>query len=92
MSNVPMPQMPGGMIGGQQQEHPSISIIRKFLLNSVTKEEAVDAFCDYIMTGTRGIPVPNIELSKSVINSETAHAFMGYPQIMQCMAVVIKNS
>lgn len=91
MSNAPMPPIPG-MIGNQPQEHQSIPIMRNFILGTASKDEAINAFCDYVMTGTRGIPVPNTELAKSVINSETSFAFMGYPQIIQCMAVVLKNS
>lgn len=91
MSNVPMPQMPG-MLGPQQQSHPAFDVLRKFLQGSATREEAVNSFCDYVMTGMRGIPVPNLELAKSVILSESSQNFMGYPQIIQCMAIVLKTT
>lgn len=70
--------------------HPSLDIFAKFIKGEVTKEEAVNAFADYVMTGIRGIPVPEIELAKSVLSSESSN-FMQYPQIIQCMALLIKG-
>jgi hypothetical protein len=81
-----------GNIGFQQQQHPSIVIFKKFVNGESTKQEAIDAFLEYITNGVRGIPLPNIELAKSTLNSDTAHTFMGYPQLLQCMAIVLKNS
>lgn len=92
MSNAPMPPMPG-MLGGQQQPaHPSLEVFKKFVIGQSTKQEAVSAFADYVMTGIRGIPVPNTDLAKSVLSSDSSHNFMGYPQIIQCMALLIKES
>lgn len=88
MSNAPMP----GMLGGQQPLHPSIEVFKNFLNGNATKQDAVNAFADYIMTGMRGIPVPNMDLAKSVLLSDSSHTFMGYPQVIQCMALIIKNS
>jgi hypothetical protein len=42
------------------------------------------------MTGIRGIPVPELNLAKSVLSSESNN-FMQYPQVIQCMALLIKN-
>lgn len=81
-----------GNIGFQQPPHPSISIFKKFVNGSATKAEAIDAFLEYIMNGVKGIPLPAIDLAKTTLNSESSHMFMGYPQLIQCMAVVLKQS
>jgi len=89
MSGVPINT---GNLGPATPTHPSMDIFKKFLNGSATKAEAYDSFIDYVMTGVRGMPLPNIELAKTALNSDTSHTFMGYPQLLQCMAVVLKNS
>lgn len=91
MSNVPPPNM-GGMLGQSQPPHPALEVLKKFVQGTVTRDEALNAFCDYVMTGMRGIPVPNPELAKSVLLSDASQNFMGYPQIIQCAALLLKQS
>jgi hypothetical protein len=89
----PQMSIPPNMIGGQpgmNPVHPSLDIFSRFIKGEVTRDQAVDAFSDYIMTGIRGIPVPTHELAKSVLSSESSN-FMQYPQIIQCMALLIKT-
>lgn len=78
------------MMGGQQDHHPSINVFAKFIKNEATRDEAVNAFADYVMTGIRGIPVPTPDLARSVLSSESGN-FMQYPQVIQCMALLIKT-
>ena len=78
------------MMGGQQDPHPSINVLARFIKNEATRDEAVNAFADYVMTGIRGIPVPTPDLAKSVLSSESGN-FMQYPQVIQCMALLIKT-
>lgn len=94
MSNAPMPPMPPmpGMIGGQQPPHPSLEVFKKYVNGAVSRDEAINAFCEYIMTGIRGMPIPNPELAKSVLSSDSSATFMGYPQIIQCVALMLKQS
>ena len=89
MSGVPINT---GNLGPATPAHPSIDVFKKFVNSSATKAEAVDAFIEYVTTGIRGMPLPNIDLAKSALNSDTSHTFMGYPQLLQCMAVVLKQS
>lgn len=91
MSNAPMPPMPG-MMGGQQTPHPSFEVFRNYLDGKVAKEDAFYAFADYVTTGIKGIPLPNIDLAKSALKTDTTQSFMGYPQIIQCMGVILKNT
>lgn len=83
------PQMIG-MQPGMNQAHPSLDVFARFINGKATKDEAVQAFADYVMTGIRGIPVPTLELAKSVLASESS-GFLQYPQVIQCMALLIKN-
>jgi len=83
------PNMMGGQ-PGMPVAHPSLDIFARFIKGEATKDEAVNAFADYVMTGIRGIPVPEIELAKSVLSTESGN-FMQYPQVIQCMALLIKN-
>jgi len=81
------------MIGGQPgmpPTHPSFEIFSRFIKGEATRDEAVNAFADYVMTGIRGIPVPELDLAKSVLSSESSN-FMQYPQVIQCMALLIKT-
>lgn len=81
------------MMGDMPQIHPSVNVFSRFLKGEVSREDAVNAFIDYVTTGVRGIPTPNAELAKSVLSApESSANFMGYPQMIQCMAVVIKQS
>jgi hypothetical protein len=82
----------GGMLGQPQPAHPSLEVLRKFVQGEVTREEAVNAFCDFTMTGMRGIPVPNPELAKASLLSEYSHNFMAYHQIILCAALLLKQS
>lgn len=89
----PQMSMPSGMIGGQPgmpPAHPSLDIFARFIKGEASRDEAVNAFADYVMTGIRGIPVPALDLAKSVLSSESGN-FMQYPQVIQCMALLIKN-
>ena len=89
----PQMSMPSGMMGGQPgipPTHPSLDIFARFIKGEATKDEAVNAFADYVMTGIRGIPVPELNLAKSVLSAESSN-FMQYPQVIQCMALLIKN-
>lgn len=89
MSGVPINT---GQFGPATPPHPSMDVFKKFISGSATKAEAIDAFIEYIMSGVRGVALPNIDLAKSALNSDNSHTFMAYPQIMQCMAVVLKQS
>jgi len=82
------PQMMGQ--SGIPPVHPSLDVFEKFVKGEATREEAVNAFADYVMTGIRGIPVPEIDLAKSVL-SYPSNNFMQYPQVIQCMALLIKG-
>jgi hypothetical protein len=88
------PQMsnPPNMIGqtGVPPVHPSFDIFSKFIKGEVSRDEAVNAFADYVMTGIRGIPVPSVDLAKSSLSSESGN-FLQYPQVIQCMALLIKT-
>ena len=75
---------------GMPPVHPSFDVFSKFIKGEVTRDEAVNAFADYVMTGIRGIPVPAIDLAKSALSSESGN-FMQYPQVIQCMALLIKT-
>lgn len=82
---------PQGMIGGQPNPpHPSLDVFARFIKSEATRDEAVNAFADYVMTGIRGIPVPTPELARSVLTSESGN-FMQYPQLIQCMALLVKT-
>lgn len=83
------PNMMGGQ-PGMPPTHPSFEIFSRFIKGEADRDEAINAFADYIMTGIRGIPVPTYELAKSVLSSESS-SFMQYPQVIQCMALMIKN-
>ena len=83
------PNMMGGQ-PGMPPTHPSLDIFARFIKGEATRDEAVNAFADYVMTGIRGIPVPEIELAKSVLSTESGN-FMQYPQVIQCMALLIKT-
>jgi hypothetical protein len=88
----PQMSMPPNMMGqsGIPPAHPSLEIFARFINGKATRDEAVDAFADYIMTGVRGIPVPSLDLAKSVLASESSN-FLQYPQVIQCMALLIKK-
>jgi len=89
----PQMSMPPNMMGGQlgmPPSHPSLDIFARFIKGEATRDEAVNAFADYVMTGIRGIPVPELSLAKSVLSAESSN-FMQYPQVIQCMALLIKN-
>lgn len=79
-------------IGFQQPSHQSIAVFKKFVNGEASKSDANDAFLEYIMNGVRGIPLPTIDLAKATLNSDSSPMFMGYPQLIQCMAVVLKQS
>ena len=70
--------------------HHSLNVFEKFVKGEASRDEAVNAFADYVMTGIRGIPVPEIDLAKSVL-SYPSNNFLQYPQVIQCMALLIKN-
>jgi hypothetical protein len=89
----PQMSMPSGMMGGQPgmpPTHPSLDIFAKFIKGEAARDEAVNAFADYVMTGIRGIPVPSIDIAKTSLSSESGN-FLQYPQVIQCMALLIKT-